>query len=70
MSFFFSRVKFDRNSWVGEWWVSRDADETIARVPIFTLSNQKLKELGINFQPIEDVFQEAVTSFKECGWLA
>ncbi|KAH9536758.1 hypothetical protein CY35_16G016300 [Sphagnum magellanicum] len=49
---------------------AKDADETIARVPIFTLSNQKLKELGINFQPIEDVFQEAVTSFKECGWLA
>jgi nucleoside-diphosphate-sugar epimerase len=49
---------------------AKNADETIARVPIFTLSNQKLKELGINFQPIEDVFQEAVTSFKECGWLA
>jgi hypothetical protein len=51
-------------------WVSRDAEETEARVPVFTLSAQKVKDLGLNFQPIEEVIHETVTSFKEWGWLA
>jgi hypothetical protein len=29
-----------------------------------------VKHLGLNFQPIEEVIHETVTSFKECGWLA
>ncbi|KAH8935325.1 hypothetical protein BDL97_17G022500 [Sphagnum fallax] len=49
---------------------AKDADETEARVPVFTLSAQKVKDLGLNFQPIEEVIHETVTSFKELGWLA
>jgi hypothetical protein len=51
-------------------WVSRDAEETEARVPVFTLWAQRVKDLGLNFQPIEEVIHETVTSFKEWGWLA
>jgi hypothetical protein len=51
-------------------WVSRDAEESEARVPVFTLSAQKMMDLGLNFQPIEEVIRETVTSFKELGWLA
>jgi hypothetical protein len=29
-----------------------------------------VKDLGLNFQPIEEVIHETVTSFKELGWLA
>jgi hypothetical protein len=50
--------------------VSRDADKAEPRVPQYTLSAQKVKDLGLNFQPIEEVIHETVTSFKECGWLA
>jgi nucleoside-diphosphate-sugar epimerase len=49
---------------------AKDADETEPRVPQYTLSAQKVKDLGLNFQPIEEVIHETVTSFKECGWLA
>ncbi|CAK9208825.1 unnamed protein product [Sphagnum troendelagicum] len=49
---------------------AKDAEETEARVPVFTLSAQKVKDLGLNFQPIEEVIHETVTSFKEWGWLA
>ncbi|KAH9534836.1 hypothetical protein CY35_17G024300 [Sphagnum magellanicum] len=49
---------------------AKDADETEPRVPQYTLSAQKVKDLGLNFQPIEEVIHETVTSFKELGWLA
>lgn len=53
----------------GNWLVYRDADETAPRVPSFTLSSHKLEDLGLHFQPIEDVLRETVTSLKESGWL-
>jgi hypothetical protein len=65
----FTEVKFDIFGRVNGG-VSRDADETEPRVPQYTLSAQKVKDLGLNFQPIEEVIHETVTSFKECGWLA
>ncbi len=52
------------------WWVCRDADETAPRVPTYALSNEKSKELGVHYQPTEDVIHETVSSLKECGWLA
>jgi nucleoside-diphosphate-sugar epimerase len=48
---------------------AKDADETAPRVPSFTLSSHKLEDLGLHFQPIEDVLRETVTSLKESGWL-
>jgi nucleoside-diphosphate-sugar epimerase len=47
-----------------------DADETAPRVPTYALSNEKSKELGVHYQPTEDVIHETVSSLKECGWLA
>jgi len=31
----------------------------------YTLSSEKIKKLGLTYQPIEDVIHEAVTSFRE-----
>jgi hypothetical protein len=47
-----------------------DVDETVPRVPTYVLSTEKSKELGVHYQPIEDVIHETVSSLKECGWLA
>ncbi|KAH9534839.1 hypothetical protein CY35_17G024500 [Sphagnum magellanicum] len=40
--------------------------------PTYPISakSEKVKDLGLNFQPIEEVIHETVTSFKEWGWLA
>lgn len=46
-------------------WVFRDADESVARVPVPNESNEKLRSLGMEFQPLEDVIREAVAVFKE-----
>ncbi len=51
------------------WWVSRDADETVPRVPIYNSSTQKVRDLGLHFQPIEDIIHETVASFREGGLL-
>ncbi len=50
-------------------WVSRDADETVPRALPDNLSTQKLRDLGLHFQPLEDVIHETVNSFKEWGLL-
>ncbi len=66
MSSFHFEVDFECVNWQ----VCRDADETVPRVPTYALSTEKSKELGVHYQPIEDVIHETVSSLKECGWLA
>ncbi len=51
------------------WWVSRDADEIVPRVPIHNSSTQKVRDHGLHFQPIEDIIHETVASFREDGLL-
>jgi nucleoside-diphosphate-sugar epimerase len=45
------------------------ADEAVHIVPPYNLSSQKLRDLGLHVQPIEDVIYETVASFKEWGLL-
>ncbi|CAM6049354.1 unnamed protein product [Sphagnum compactum] len=48
---------------------AKDADETVPRVPIYNSSTQKVRDLGLHFQPIEDIIHETVASFREDGLL-
>lgn len=42
----------------------RDADDS-PRVPAYNLSNEKLKKLGLTFQPLEEVVHETVAKLQE-----
>ncbi|CAM6076321.1 unnamed protein product [Sphagnum tenellum] len=46
-----------------------DADETVPRVPIYNSSTQKVRDLGLHFQPIQVIIHETVASFMEGGLL-
>lgn len=41
------------------------ADESTARVPVHHLTNEKLRRLGVDFKPLEEVIREAVASFRK-----
>lgn len=47
----------------------RDADESSPRVPVYNLSSEKLKKLGLTFQPLEDVLKETVAKLVELKYL-
>jgi hypothetical protein len=46
----------------------RDADDS-PRVPIYNLSNEKVKKLGLHFQPLDEVLRETVAKLKELKYL-
>jgi len=48
--------------------VAKDGDES-PRVAAYNLSSEKLKKLGLTFQPLEDVFRETVASLQELKYL-
>lgn len=48
--------------------VAKDADDS-PRVPIFNLSNEKVKKLGLHFQPLDEVLRETVAELKELKYL-
>jgi hypothetical protein len=37
-------------------------------VPLGHVSIDKLNELGLKYQPIEETINDVVSSLKECGW--
>lgn len=49
--------------------VAKDADESSPRVPVYNLSSEKLKKLGLTFQPLEDVLKETVAKLVELKYL-
>lgn len=44
--------------------VAKDADDS-PRLPSYNLSNEKIKKLGLTFQPLEEALDETVACFKE-----
>jgi len=50
--------------------VAKDVDETTPRLDVYTLSKEKIKRLGLTFEPIEDVIHDLVASLKDRKLLA
>jgi len=46
----------------------RDADDS-PRILAYNLSSEKLKKLGLTFQPLEDVLHETVAKLQELKYL-
>ncbi|KAJ7531609.1 hypothetical protein O6H91_14G050700 [Diphasiastrum complanatum] len=44
-------------------------DEVSPRAPVYDVSTEKLKKLGLRFQPLEEILKECVESLKERNFL-